>query len=385
MLEPLAIAFGLLFAAMLAFEIKMSSAVLEVVAGLVLAMIFVDISHTDWIHFLSHVGMLALMFFAGFEVRTDTVHKTWRSCTAIGLSAFFVPFCGIMAFAYYVLGLSSVPSGLVAVALSTTSLALVYHALKSDNMLEHESGQIILAAASIVDVLSMVALALLLGDVGWGTATFVIMVVASLLSLPRLGSAFFRRYRGSMPELEIRFLLVVLIGMGFMGEEMGGIHPAIVAFALGVAMSSVVSESSVVHHKLQGLVFGFLAPIFFLHAGTKMQILDLEPSALGYGALLLGLALGLKYGATFVCARLSKKVPGHYTANLFNYRLTFGIIAAEVGLNGGHIDQQMYDIIMLVILIGAALPFVLQDKFNPLPRRLRRRQRAHAAHDTANS
>ena len=384
MLEPLAIACALLLAAMLALELKMSSAVLEVVAGLILAMLFADIAETEWMIFLSEVGMLALMFIAGFDLHTDTVRDTWRSCLVLGLVAFFAPFALVMAFAYYWLGLGFVPAGLIAVALSTTSLALVYHALKGDEMLHHESGQIILAAASIVDVLSMVALALLLGDVGWGTATFVIFVVVSLLSLPRIGTLVFRRYRGATPELELRFLLVILIGMGFMGEEMGGIHPAIVAFAIGVAMSSAVAESSVVHDKLNGMVFGFLAPIFFLHAGTKMQILDLEVTALGYGAMLLVLALGAKYGATFVCARLSQKVPGHYTANLFNYRLTFGIIAAEVGLESGHIDQQLYDIIMLVILIGAALPFILQDKFNPLPRRLRRRRSA-VVHDTASS
>jgi Kef-type K+ transport system membrane component KefB len=385
MLEPLAIAFGLLFAAMLAFETGMSSAVLEVVAGLALAMVFADIADTEWMVFLADIGMLALMFLAGFDLRTDTVRDTWRSCLLLGLSAFFLPFGAVMAFAYFVLGLELVPAGLVAVALSTTSLALVYHALKADDMIGHKSGQIILAGASIVDVLSMVALALLLGDVGWGTATFIIMVVVSLISLPRLGTLVFRRYRGAMPELELRFLLVILIGMGFMGEEIGGIHPAIVAFAIGVAMSGVVAENSVVHDKLNGIVFGFLAPVFFLHAGSKMQILELEPEALGYGAMLLALALGMKYAATFVCARISKNVPGHYTANLFNYRLTFGIIAAEVGLRGGHIEQQMYDIIMLVILIGAALPFVLQGKFNPLPARLRRKRRAHAAHDTASS
>lgn len=359
----IAVAVTLVLAAALSFELNISSAILEIAAGILLALLLGDLAELGWLNFLANLGMLGLMFMAGFEVDTNRLRETWKASLVIGTSSLAVPLVGVFAVSWFLLDLSPLAAALVAIALSTTSLALVFHALKERGLLQRRMGQTILAAASVVDVLSMILLALVLGEVGWGTAVFLLVAVPTLVSLPRVGQWIFRRYRHSLVELELRFLLVLLVSIGFMAEEVGGIHPAVVAFALGLVLSEVVDAYDEVEEKLKGIVFSFFAPIFFLHAGTKFQVELLSASSLTIAGVLFVVACLLKYFGTAIPAKRLLALPGRYVGLLFNYRLSFGIIAATVGLNMGALSEELYAVVLLVVVASAALPVVfLRDR-----------------------
>lgn len=355
----IAVAVVLVAAAALAFEVGLTSAIVEVVAGMGLALFIDDIGSLGWLQFLANMGMLGLMFMAGFEVEAGRLRQTWKASFGIGVLSLAVPGAGIYALARYGFALEPLGAALVAIGLSTTSLALVFHALKERGLLDDEQGQTILAAASVVDVLSMVCLAVVLGEVGWGTAVFLLAFVPVLVTLPRAGAWIFRRYEGSIVELELRFVLVLLVGMGFMAESVGGIHPAVVAFAIGLVLSEVVEQHAELEEKLKGIVFSFFAPVFFLEAGTRIDLGMLTPELLVTAAVFLVAACALKFVGTALPARLLLGTSGTFTGLLFNYRLTFGIIAASVGLKMGVLSEELYAVVLLVVVVSAALPVVL--------------------------
>jgi len=254
-------------------------------------------------------------------------------------------------------------SALLCIFLSTTSLALVYHALREAGSLQTEHGQILVEAASVVDVVAMVALALLMGDVGWGTGIFLLVVVPLILGLPRFGKCIFRRYRVSLVEFELRFLLVLLIAIGAMAEHIAGIHSAVVAFALGIVMSELVEEHEALEQKLKGIVFSFLAPAFFLHAGMQFNVRDFSLEVIGTAVAFFVVACSLKYLGTALPFQWFLKSSDRFAGLLFNYRLSFGIIAASVGLNVGILDARLYAVVLLVIVASAALPALfLRDR-----------------------
>ena len=256
----LIVAIFMVGAVVLAFEFRISSAILEILAGIIVAYFFVASDELDWLNFLAN---LELMFMVGFEVDVNRLRQTWRASVGIGVVALALPMVGVFSLSYYVFELNLMASALLSVGLSTTSLALVYNGLREAGTLQTEHGQILVAAASVVDVLAMVALALLMGDVGWGTAIFLLVVVPMILGLPRFGKWIFRRYRGSLVEFELRFLLVLLIAMGAMAEHIAGIHSAVVAFALGIVMSELVEEHEALEQKLKGIVFSSWRPPSF--------------------------------------------------------------------------------------------------------------------------
>lgn len=358
----------LVVAGVLALEFGISAAVTEIVAGVLLAL-FVDVSAMDWLAFLAQFGMLGLMFMAGFEVDPVVLRRAWRPSLGIGIASFLLPAGGIYGVCRWGFGMVPVVAGLLAIGLSTTSLALVYHFLRERDLLGEDAGQTILGAAMLVDVLSMIGLAVLLGDLGWATAIFLIVAVPLFWGLPRFGEWLFARYRGSVVEFELRFLLMVLIALGFLAER-AGIHAALVSFVVGLVLSEVVQDHTAVEEKLKGVIFSFFAPVFFLRAGTQLDLTGIELRTIGVTAILFAVAAGLKYAGTAAAARWLAPGLGHFAGVLFNYRLTFGIITATVGLTEGLLDQSLFSTVLLVVLASAALPMIL---LRDLPAELDRR------------
>lgn len=347
----------LVVAGILALEVGISSAITELVAGVLLARV-VDVGEMGWLAFLAHFGMLGLMFMAGFEVDPAALRRTWRPSIGIGVISFLAPLLGVYAICAWGFGLAAEVSWLVGIGLSTTSVALVYHFLRERDLLGGDTGQTILAAAMVVDVLSMVSLAVLLGNLGWATAILLIAAVPGFWGLPRVGRWIFARYRDSVVEFELRFVLMVVVGLGFLAEQ-AGIHEAVVAFVAGLVMSEVVEEHEALEEKLKGIIFSFFAPVFFLRAGTQLDLGGIDLRTAGLTAALLAVSVGLKYAATRGAAPWLAPGVGHFAGTLFNYRLTFGIITATVGLQEGLLDTRLFTAILLIVLASAALPAVL--------------------------
>jgi glutathione-regulated potassium-efflux system ancillary protein KefC len=347
----------LVLAGLLTLEFRISSAIVEVLAGLLLALV-VDVRPLGWLEFLADFGLLGLMFMAGFEVEPAILVRRWRASLAIGIASFAVPLAGVYGFARAWLGLSAQVSGLLGIGLSTTSLALVYQFLREREGLASEDGQTIFAAAMVVDVLSMAGLAIVLGDLGWATLIAAAAAVPVFIGLPRLGQWLFTRYARNSVEFELRFLLLVLVGLGVVSETVG-IHAAITSFIAGLILSGIVHEHGALGDKLKGVVFSFLAPVFFLRAGTEIDLRSMDRHTLAVAAALLVLAVTLKYLGTASVARWVLSGSTRAVGILFNYRLTFGIISATVGFEEGLLDQRLFTAILLIVLVSAALPMVL--------------------------
>ena len=93
----------------------------------------------SWISFLAGSGAIVLTFLAGAELDPVVFRAKWKEVSLIGLVAFFVPFFGCAAAAYYILGWGLMASWLCGVALSTTSVAVVYAVMLDDGSNESHS------------------------------------------------------------------------------------------------------------------------------------------------------------------------------------------------------------------------------------------------------
>ena len=76
----------------------------------------------------------------------------------IGGISFAAPFLGAMFYAYYVLGWTWPASEIAGIALSTTSLAVVYAVLVETGLTNTELGKIMMAATFFTDLGTAVAL-----------------------------------------------------------------------------------------------------------------------------------------------------------------------------------------------------------------------------------
>src|SRR3989441_8986921 len=120
--------FSILGASMLSVELGISVAIIEITLG-VIAGNFFGVTTTPWIDFLASFGGILLTFLAGAEVDPRLMREKLKESLLIGGLSFAAPFVGAWLFCAWVLGSSTPAAQIAGVALSTTSLAVVYAVL----------------------------------------------------------------------------------------------------------------------------------------------------------------------------------------------------------------------------------------------------------------
>src|SRR5271156_4169590 len=213
-----------LLATLVAIWFRISTALSEIVVGTVAQLIIGAafargglLGNTDWITFLAGTGAIVLTFLAGAELDPTIFRTKWREALIIGLAGFFGPFFGCTLIAHFVLHWTVMSSWLCGVALSTTSVAVVYAVMLELGFNMTEYGKAILAACFINDLGTVIALGLIFSPFTIRTLISVGASLAVFSVLPFLTPRFFRKYGGRGSELEAKYILFLLFAMGGLG------------------------------------------------------------------------------------------------------------------------------------------------------------------------
>lgn len=238
-----------LIASLLAIWFRISSALSEIVVGTIAqliigAVIGSAILGTDksWVKFLSGIGAIVLTFLAGAELDPQVFRLKWKEAAAVGLASFLFPFLGCAAAAHYLLGWEVMPSWLAGVAMSTTSVAVVYAVMLEFGFNVTDYGKTILAACFITDLGTVVALGLIFAPFTMKTLIFLSTGVVVFVILPWLTPRFFKLYGNRPSELETKFLLFCLFGMGALAGWADS-EAVLPAYLIGMVLAGTVGRS----------------------------------------------------------------------------------------------------------------------------------------------
>jgi Kef-type K+ transport system membrane component KefB len=197
-----------LIATLLAIWFRISTALTEIVVGTVAQFVIVAfIGHgglgakAGWVTFLAGAGAVVLTFLAGAELDPVIFRTKWKEATVVGLVGFFGPFLGCTAIAHYVLHWAARPSWLAGVALSTTSVAVVYAVMLELGFNKTDFGKAILASCFVNDIGTVIALGLIFSPFTLKTLIFVVVSVLVFAALPFVTPRFFHKYGGRVSEM----------------------------------------------------------------------------------------------------------------------------------------------------------------------------------------
>ena len=365
-----------LAATLLAIWFKISTALTEIVVGTAAQLIIVTffaqgglLGNTQWITFLAGTGAIVLTFLAGAELDPAIFKTKWREASVIGLAGFFGPFLGCTAIAHYVLHWAIMPSWLCGVALSTTSVAVVYAVMLELGFNVTEYGKAILAACFINDIGTVVALGLIFSPFTYKTLIFVAVSVVVFVVLPFITPRFFRKYGGRVSELEAKYLLFVLFAMGGLALWAGS-EAVIPAYMIGMVLAGTVGKDHMLIRRLRTLTFGLLTPFYFIRAGSFVSVPALIAAPVTM-LVLFGAKSLTKAVAVYPAVRMHKydgKAGAYYTL-MMSTGLTFGTISALFGLNHQIITQTQYSYIVGTVIASAVIPTMIANSFF-LPRHL---------------
>ncbi len=365
-----------LVATMFSIWLRMSTALSEIVVGTIAQLIVGAIVGTSilaadatWIKFLSGAGAIILTFLAGAELDPQVFRRKWKEATAIGLVSFTAPFLVCAAAARWLLGWSPEASWLAGVAMSTTSVAVVYAVMLEFGFNVTDYGKTVLAACFITDLATVVALGLIFAPFTLKTLLFIGVLAIAALVLPWITPRFFRRYGGRPSELEAKFLLLCLFGLGALAAWADS-EAVLPAYLIGMVLAGTVGKDHVLIRRLRTLTFGLLTPFYFIRAGSFVSVPALIAAPAAF-ALMLVTKVVAKIIGVYPVTRIfaSPRKEGMYTTLLMSTGLTFGTISALFGLSHQIVDQAQYSALVAAVIASAVVPTLIANAWF-MPRHL---------------
>ena len=350
----------ILLASIVSVEFGISAAIIEITLG-VLGGNFLGLERREWVTFVAGVGGILLTFLAGAEVDVRILREKSRESFLIGSLSFLGPFLGTMLVCRYGLGWEWPAAQLAGVALSTTSLAVVYAVLVETGLTHTEIGKIIMASTFVTDFGTAAALSLLFLEPGAGTLWFALVSIAVIAVAPKLTGVFFRRYGDRVIEPEIKLLLLLLFVLMYFAQQ-GASHAILPAFVLGLVLSPLFHGDLHLQRKLRVVGFAVVTPTFFVNGGMNIS-LPLLGASLGLFGVLLAVKLATKFvGVYFVAKRFIPR-EATYTTLLMSTGLTMGTISSLFGYQRGIIDQTQFSVLVAVVVASAIVPTFLAQRF----------------------
>jgi Kef-type K+ transport system membrane component KefB len=354
---------SILLASMVSVEIALAVALIELLAGVIVGNAF-SLDIPNWLSFVGAFAGVVLTFQAGAEVDVPQFRREWRPSLAIGLVSFIAPAIVAGLVAYYGLGWNHRQAEIGGLALSTTSLAVVYAVLVETGLNRELVGKWLMAATFVTDIATVIGLTVLFVKPTLWIAPFVGVSVVLIFGLPRIAPWFFRRYGDRVIEPEIKLVFAALFLLMWLGGRANS-QAVLPAFVLGLAMSSHYAEHRVEQERLRVVAFAFLTPFFFLKGGMNVSLGALW-SNLGILGVLFAAKMLPKLGGVYPLARRYSAPHAVFTTLLMSTGLTFGTITSLYGLNAGIIDRTKFSLLIAVVVLSAIVPTAIAQRwFSP--------------------
>jgi Kef-type K+ transport system membrane component KefB len=365
-----------LLATLVSIWLRVATALSEIVVGTVAQLLIGALVGTallaadeTWVKFLSGAGAIVLTFLAGAELDPVVFRRKWKEACAVGLISFFAPFLGCAAAARWLLGWSVEASWLAGIAMSTTSVAVVYAVMLEFGFNVTDYGKTVLAACFITDLGTVVALGLMFAPFTMKTLLFIGVTGAAVVVLPWLTPRFFRRYGGRPSELETKFLLLVLFALGALAAWADS-EAVLPAYLMGMVLAGTVGKDHALVRRLRTLCFGLLTPFYFIRAGSLVSLPALIAAPAAFLLMLVVKVLTKIVGVYPVTqAFRSPRKEGMYTTLLMSTGLTFGTISSLFGLSHGIVDQAQYSALVAAVVASAVVPTLIANAWF-MPRHL---------------
>jgi Kef-type K+ transport system membrane component KefB len=312
---------------------------------------------------LAHVGIAVLLFLVGLKLDLHIVRSLGSVALATGLGQ--VAFTSAVGFVICLaLGLSTVTSAYVAVALTFSSTIIIVKLLSDKREVDSLHGRIAIGFLIVQDIAVVVAMIALSAagvrtgsgpsglTVGSTLGGGVLLVIATILFIRYAAEPVLARI-ARMPELLVTFAIAwatlfaaVCDGVG-LGKELGGL-------LAGMSLAST-SFRDAIASRLTSLR-DFLLLFFFIALGAGMRVSTLGeqlPAALTLSAFVL---IGNPFIVMVIMGYMGYRKRTGFLAGLTVAQISeFSLIFTAMGVTLGHIRDDSMALVTLVGLVTITL------------------------------
>ena len=367
-------------------KVNMPQVVGALLAGVILGPACVGVlTETDMIQNMAELGVIVLMFCAGMDTDIEELKRSGKASFVIALLGVIVPLVvgGGVAYLFINNGYidtSDVTSSVflqsvfIGVILTATSVSITVETLKELGKLKTKSGNAILGAAIIDDILGIIALTIVtsLADTSVNIAVVLFKIVLFFVFCGVVGVIVYYAFKkwceisGKGMHRHAIIAFVICLVMAFCAEHFFGVADITGAFFAGLIIS-MTQKDQFIASKFDVLSYLLLSPIFFASIGLKVELPKMGPAIIAFAAVITIVALLTK----IIGCGLGAKVCGY--KNYQALRIGVGMISrgevalivaskgAAVGLMSNNI---MGPIIIVVVITTIITPILLKPVFN---------------------
>jgi Kef-type K+ transport system membrane component KefB len=351
-----------LAASLISIWAAISVALIEIMVGAVAGNV-IGLPLSPWVNYLAGFGAILLTFLAGTEVDADVVRRNFGASVGVGFVSFLAPYLGCLLAARYLLGWSWPEAQIAGIALSTTSVAVVYAVMVETGLNKTELGKIILAACFVTDLGTVLALGIVFANFNFWLIGFAAATAVAAWLLPKYAPWFFAKVGHRVSEPQTKLVLLVLFLLGGVATSVGS-EAVLPAYIIGMVLAPAFQHEHELAHRMRVMAFAILTPFYFLKAGSLIEFRALVAGA-GLIALFLALKMLTKFVGILPLTRVFrfKRRDGIYTTLLMSTGLTFGSISALYGLTNNIIDQRQYTILLTAVIGSAVVPTLIAQRW----------------------
>ncbi len=327
---------------------------------------------------LSEMGVLFLLFLVGLETNIREIGKVGLDATTAAVYGVVAPFLLAFLVIPFFFDFSFTHTLFLGAALTATSVGITARVLQDCGKLRSVSGQVILGAAVIDDILGVIILTVVAAIVSSGTVS-ALALVTLILKVAAFGLLVVLMRRFVLPRSFVLFkhwetggsvtaILLALCLISAWVAKLIGLEGIIGAFALGIALDDTFFKGfrATAKHGLEELikpVVDFFAPIFFIYMGMGVKWETLaNPEAMGMGALLILIGVAGKMVCGLGLRKVSVKRGGDRLLVGFGMipRGEVGLIFAAIGQQIGVLTKGDYSAIVLMVVVTTLVaPFLI--------------------------
>ncbi|MGC8737718.1 MAG: cation:proton antiporter [Candidatus Hydrogenedens sp.] len=352
-----------LTSAIIAYYLKVSIALIEICVGIIAGYIATHFLQTDllnnneeWLKFLAGSGAIFLTFLAGAELEPTVIKNKWKEVLLIGLIGFFSPFVGCSLIAHFLLGWDPRASLLCGVALSTTSMAVVYAVMIDTGLNVTEFGKGILGSCFINDIGTVLALGIIFAPFTYKTFIFITITIIYLVLFPFFTNHLTKVYGNRTAAIRTKWISFTLFGLGALALWSGN-EAVLPAYIAGMVLAEFSQRNPIWLRRLRTLTIGFLTPFYFLRAGTLVSVPALISAPFLIVALLGAKVVSKIFGLyPFIIQFRKEKNERWYYTLMMSTGLTFGTISALFGYSHNIINTEQYSYIVIAVIASAVIP-----------------------------
>ena len=351
---------------LISLRLGLAVAIIEIILGAIFGNLGL-LYATDWMTLIATFGGILLTFMAGTEIDTKIMREKYKESFLIGFFSFLTPFIGAFLYTYFIAFWNLQAALIAGIALSTTSLAVVYSVLMETENLDSNLIKTILAATFITDMSTALALSIIFIKPDLYTLLFIVVSIIVIILAAKYSERIFQHHKlkGKVIEPEIKYIFILLVIFMYFAA-IGNGQAVLPAFVLGLLMSKQFSQVKHLMVRMRTVAYAAITPIFFIVGGLKISF-PLIIVALSLFVILFTIKIATKFIGVYFFANKYIKNGSTYTTLLMSTGLTFGTIASLFGFNAGYINQTQYSILIGVVIASAVIPtFIAQKWFLPL-------------------